>query len=261
MRAGARETAPRRLPSRLAAILAERTALDAPARRLRLAVVEEALVRHAGDGALRVLDAGCGDGLLTLALARRHPRWSILGVDARADLLRGAAARAEARGLANVAFRHADLTEPLPVGTPFDAVLAVECLSEIEEDERAVRLLAAALTPGGLLLAHVPERSWTPILPGSPRTWREQVRQGYAAEELARLLGAAGLELVELRPTYRAAAAAAQELRDRLKRSPALARALAFPVFAAAAALERRGLGGGRARALLAVARARRTPR
>ncbi|HEX6782275.1 MAG TPA: methyltransferase domain-containing protein [Solirubrobacterales bacterium] len=239
--------------SRLRAILEERLALMAPARRLRLALASREVERRFGRGAeVRVLDAGCGDGLLSLAMAKAHPAWSILGVDLRTDLLEGARKRATGRGLGNVEFVAGNLEEPLPEGD-VQAVLAVECLSEIPDDRSALRMMAEALAPGGLLVAQVPERDWRPVLPGSPGTWREQVRQGYTAAELEAALRGAGLADVAVRPTYRSLAAGAQEVRDRIKGSPLAVRLLAFPFLALAVRLERRGVTFGRPNALLAV--------
>lgn len=235
------------------AILEERLALMAPARRLRLALAEgEVVRRRAGDGELRVLDAGCGDGLLSLAMAKRHPRWSLAGIDLREDMLQGARKRAAARGLANVRFVAGDLEQPLPERDR-DVVLAVECLSEIPDDRRALRMMRDALAPGGLIVVQVPERDWRPVLPGSPGTWREQVRQGYTAEQLEAALRESGFEDVQVRPAYRSLAAAAQEIRDRIKDRGLLVRLLAFPFLAAAVRLERLGLSWGRPNALLAA--------
>lgn len=235
------------------AILEERLALMAPSRRLRLATSERAVVqRRGGDSRLRVLDAGCGDGLLALAIAKRHQTWSLTGVDLREDLLAGARERAIARGLPNVRFVPGNLEEPLPE-SGFDVVLAVECLEEIPGDRQALRTMSDALVPGGLLVAHVPERNWKPVLPGSSATWREQVRQGYTAEDLEAALREAGLEEVEVRPTYRGLATAAQDVRDRIKDSGLLIRLLAFPLLAAAVRLERMGITFGRPNALIAV--------
>jgi SAM-dependent methyltransferase len=235
------------------AILEERLALMAPARRLRLALAEREVERRFGSGAsLRVLDAGCGDGLLTLAIAKHHREWSLLGVDLRDDLLAGARQRAAARGLSNVEFVPGDLEQPLPE-RGVDAVLAVECLSEIPDDRRALEMMAAALEPGGLLVAQVPDRDWQPVLPGSPGTWREQVRQGYSGAELEAALRAAGLEDVAVRPTYRSLAAGAQEVRDRIKDRGLVVRLLTFPFLAAAVRLERLGITFGRPNALIAV--------
>ncbi len=238
---------------KLVAILEERLVLMAPARRLRLAEVEAELADRFGAGErARVLDAGCGDGLLTLAMARRRPGWDFLGVDLRKDLLEGARSRAGARGLGNVDFRAADLERPLG-DSGFDASLAIECLSEIPDDRAALRTLVGALRPGGLFVAHVPERSWKPVLPGSSGTWREQVRQGYDADELAAALRDAGLEEVSVKPTYRSLAAGAQEVRDRIKDRSLVLRLLAFPFLVAAARLERAGITWGRPNALLAA--------
>lgn len=238
----------------LSAALEERIVFMAPARRLRLELVLEVVERYAGRRPIRVLDAGCGDGLLSLAIGRRHRSWNLVGADLRENLLSGARQRARARGLNNVRFERADLTQP-PPETGFDVVLAVECLSEIPDDERALRMLATALVPGGLLVAHVPHRAWRPILSGSAPTWRDEVRHGYSAEEIAAALVRAGLDAVEVRPTMRATAAVAQELRDRLKSARLAVRSLAFPGMVAAVRFERWGLTGGREHALLAVAR------
>lgn len=226
----------------------------APARRLRLALADQVLSDHAAERPIRVLDAGCGDGLLTLAMGKRHPGWTLLGVDLRDDLLEGARRRARGRGLQNVSFRAGDLTEPMP-GSEFDAVVALECLSEIPDDEQALRMMADALAPGGLLVLQVPERDWAPVLRGSATTWREQVRQGYRGSEIEAALRGMGLEAIEVRATYRNTAALAQEIRDRIKDSSLVVRLAAFPALAAAVRLERCGITGGRPKALLAVAR------
>jgi len=239
----------------LRAILEERLALMAPARRLRLALAErEVAARLGGDSRLRLLDAGCGDGLLSLAMAKRHPAWALTGVDLREDLLDGARKRAAARELPNARFLRGNLEEPLPERDR-DAVTAVECLSEIPDDRQALRMMLEALRPGGLLVVQVPERDWQPVLPGSPGTWREQVRQGYTAEQLEALLREVGFIEIEVRSTYRSLAAAAQEIRDRIKDSSLLVRLLAFPFLAAAVRLERAGLTWGRGNALLASAK------
>ncbi|HVD86872.1 MAG TPA: class I SAM-dependent methyltransferase [Solirubrobacterales bacterium] len=241
------------LAATLKAILEERLALMAPSRRLRLALADEVLSAHARGRPMRLLDAGCGDGLLSLSLAKRHPEWAIVGVDRREDLLVGARARAQGRSLGNVRFEAADLTEPLPA-SGFDAVVALECLHEIPDDEAALASMAGALGPGGLLALQVPDRDWKPVLPGSSGIWREQVRHGYGEEELAAALRRVDLQPREMRPTYRSLAAGAQEVRDRIKAAPLPLRLAAFPFLAGAVWLERWGLTWGRPSAILALA-------
>jgi trans-aconitate methyltransferase len=239
---------------KLRAILEERLALMAPSRRLRLALADEVLSGEAAGGPLRVLDAGCGDGLLSLSIAARHPDWTVLGLDRREDLLAGARSRAAARSLSNIRFEPADLTEPLPA-SGFDAVVALECLHEIPDDRAALAGIAGALGPDGLLALQVPDRDWVPVLPGSTGIWREEVRHGYGREEIADAVRDAGLDPVELRPTYRSLAAAAQEIRDRIKAAPLPIRLIAFPFLAAAVRLERLGLTWGKPSAILVLAR------
>jgi trans-aconitate methyltransferase len=239
---------------RISAILEERLALMAPSRRLRLALADGVLIAAAAGRPIRLLDAGCGDGLLSLSLAKRHPDWEVIGVDRRDDLLDGARTRASARSLANVRFEAGDLTAPMPV-SGVDAVVALECLHEIPDDEAALASMAGALAPGGLLVLQVPDRDWAPVLPGSDGRWREEVRHGYSADEIAAAVRRAGLEPIELRPTYRSLAAGAQEIRDRIKGTALLVRLAAFPFLAAAVRLERLGLTWGKASAVLVLAR------
>jgi ubiquinone/menaquinone biosynthesis C-methylase UbiE len=239
---------------KLRAILEERLALMAPARRLRLKAADRALSRWAGERPIRLLDAGCGDGLMSLALAKRHPKWTIVGVDIRDDLLGGARKRAQARGLDNVSFEIGDLLEPLPLSR-FDACSALECLSEIPDDEAALRTMWGALRPGGVVVAQVPDRDWKPVMPGSATTWREQVRQGYDGEGLTRVLRQAGFDSVTLESTYRSLAESAQEIRDRIKGSGLAVRLIAFPPLAGAVVLEHHGITWGRPNAIFAMAR------
>jgi len=236
------------------AILEERLALMAPARRLRLREADQFLGDYGGERPLRLLDAGCGDGLTTMALAKRHPQWALLGVDLQDQLLAGARSRAAGRGLGNVEFEAADLLQPLPFDG-FEAVIALECLSEIPDDEAALRVLFGAAAPGAPVAVQVPDRDWRPVLPGSATTWREQVRQGYAREEIEALLTKVGFTDVETHGTYRSLAAAAQEIRDRIKDRSVWLRLAAFPFLAAAVALERRGLTWGRPNAIFASGR------
>jgi SAM-dependent methyltransferase len=231
----------------------ERLALNAPSRRLRMALAERAIAAHAGGRPVRVLDAGCGDGLISLALAERHPDWRLLGVDLREGFLEGARERARNRGLANAEFRAADLTRPLPV-EGFDAAMALECLNEIPDDRAALAAMAGALAPGGLFAVQAPDQGWRPVLKGSDPTWREEVRHGYSATGLTAALFESGLERIEVEPTYRTTAALAQELRDRIKDGPLALRAAAFPALVGAVRMERWGLTGGRASAYFAVA-------
>jgi ubiquinone/menaquinone biosynthesis C-methylase UbiE len=234
--------------------LERQTRLMPPARRLRFELVLE-LVDGIGVGRpLRVLDAGAGQGLLALTLARRHGDWRIVAADADNEMLDQGRALKASEGLENLDFVAADLTRDLG-SEEFDLVLAIECLSEIPDDDAALGAMARALRPGGCLIAHVPQRDWTPVLPGSPRTWRHEVRHGYAAEELVVKLKRAGLAQPAITPTAHSLVWLAQEIADRIKDKSLRVRVAALPLTAGAVRLERWGLTWGPSRAWLAEAR------
>lgn len=226
-------------------------ALMAPSRKLRLALVLDALVSltETSPGPVRILDAGSGDGLLAMSIARRHPEWKLTGWDLREDLLAGARQRAAGRKLSNVVFERVDLEAPLPDAV-FDVILAIECLTEIPGDRRALEQLVHRLAPGGWLLAHVPERDWRPILPGSSPIWRHEVRHGYTEPDMRKIFEQLNLVDVEVAPTFRGTATLAQEVRDRIKGGPLPIRMLLFPLMVTAVGLERAGLTWGPSRAL-----------
>ena len=105
----------------------------------------------------RVLDYGCGHGLLSLYLAARSPARRVTGVDLDPRKLR-AARRAAAR--ADVTFAQAE-SGTVPPG-PWDAIVVVDVLYllSLDEQERLLHTQARTLAPGGRLvvkeLAHHP---------------------------------------------------------------------------------------------------------
>jgi SAM-dependent methyltransferase len=246
----------RRVRTRLRAV-AERWARDLPpARRLRFALAMRALEGFARGGPLTILDAGCGEGLMAAALARRHPDWRIVAADLDGEGLRRARTLLQTSDVRNVHLVQLDLTRPL-ARTCYDAVLALECLVEIPDDDAALRQMVQALRSGGLLLSHVPERSWRPVLPGSPRTWRHEVRHGYLELEVKEKLEHAGAEVTGVVRTTRGTVAVAQEIRDRCKGRSLKVQAALYPLMLGAVRLERWGATWGPARAMLVEARRR----
>jgi trans-aconitate 2-methyltransferase len=95
-----------------------------------------------------VLDAGCGPGEITEALADRLPRGRAIAVDASPRM--AAAARARLGDRADV--RVADLLE-LSLEAPVDAVLSSATFHWIADHDRLFARLRGALRPGGQLVA------------------------------------------------------------------------------------------------------------
>jgi SAM-dependent methyltransferase len=233
-------------------------ARDVPAaRRLRFALAVDAVERFSARRPLEarplsVLDAGGGDGLLAEALARRHPDWPIVAGDLDSHRLEMGRRRLEL-DVENVELVRLDLTQDLGEAA-YDVVLAIECLEEIADDDAALGAMARALRPGGLLVVHVPERDWRPLLSGSESTWRHEVRHGYSAGQLAVKLDTAGLKVRTVRLVSHVLVRFAQEARDRNRHRGLRFHLILYPVAVAAVALERQGVRLGSGRALYAEA-------
>jgi len=100
---------------------------------------------------MRVLDAGCGPGRLTIPLARAvGPAGEVVALDGQSAMLAKLDDRLEAEGITNVRPLRAGLGEGALEG-PFERVLLAMVLGEVRDREAAVREVYAALGPGGIL--------------------------------------------------------------------------------------------------------------
>ena len=96
------------------------------------------------------VDAGCGTGRVTEMLLERLPRGSVLAVDASRTMVE--AARERFAGDDRVRVEQADLLE-FGVGEPVDLVLSTATFHWIGDHEGLFGRIAAALKPGGRLVA------------------------------------------------------------------------------------------------------------
>lgn len=102
---------------------------------------------------MRVLDAGCGTGRVSIPVARAvGPAGEVTAIDVQEEMLREVEKRAADAGLANIRLLRMHLgTDRLETGT-FDRAVMVTVLGEIPDRERALSDLYRALKPGGILL-------------------------------------------------------------------------------------------------------------
>ena len=117
------------------------------------------IARFIPAAAERILDVGCADGTVTLALAGMFRRRRFLGIDLDAGFVQRAAAAAAERGTDNAAFENLYLRQLLARPERYDAVLFVSVLHEFfsygEGISSVLKALADAhelLRPGGELV-------------------------------------------------------------------------------------------------------------
>jgi len=99
---------------------------------------------------LRMLDIGCGGGILSEPLARLGA--AMVGVDPAAENVAVARAHAEEEGVA-VDYRASTAEELAEAGETFDVVLAMEVVEHVADVEAFVSTCASMVRPGGLFVA------------------------------------------------------------------------------------------------------------
>lgn len=143
---------------------------------------------------LRILDAGCGGGLLTEPIARLGA--DVVGVDATPETIKAAKAHAERQGLA-VDYRCTTVEALAAEEERFDAVLAMEVVEHVADLHGFVAACGAVLRPGGacavstinrtaksFLLAKVGAEYILGWLPRGTHDWRRFVRPSEVAEAM-----------------------------------------------------------------------------
>lgn len=116
-------------------------------------VGREALIRRLRLApGMRVLDAGCGPGRLTIPIARTvGPDGEVVALDGQRAMLEKLERRIASEGLENVRTVCAGLGEGKLEEGGFDRVILAMVLGEVRDRAGAARELHAALVPGGIL--------------------------------------------------------------------------------------------------------------
>jgi 2-polyprenyl-6-hydroxyphenyl methylase/3-demethylubiquinone-9 3-methyltransferase len=106
---------------------------------------------------LRILDVGCGGGLLAEPLAQLGAH--VVGVDAAPGNIAAARSHAASHG-AVVDYRLGEPTEVLSPDERFDVVLALEVVEHVSDMPAFVASAANCLDAGGMLFASTINRTW-----------------------------------------------------------------------------------------------------
>lgn len=100
---------------------------------------------------MRLLDAGCGPGSITLGLAEAVAPGTVVGIDLNPDAIAAARRLAAQRGIANARFEVADIHAMPFAAASFDAVFAHAVLQHVPDATRTLRHLRHVLVAGGLI--------------------------------------------------------------------------------------------------------------
>jgi ubiquinone/menaquinone biosynthesis C-methylase UbiE len=119
---------------------------------------------------MRVLDAGCGPGRVTIPVARHvGPQGQVVALDVQVKMLERLAEKIASTGLTNIRTLRGALGQGLLPEEAFDRALMVTVLGEIPDRGAALKEIYRALKPGGLL-------SVTEVLPDPHYQTRRTVR-------------------------------------------------------------------------------------
>ncbi len=118
-------------------------------REKNLRYIEEALCGVPEDFSGRLLEVPVGTGVLTMPVYRDLPRADIVCLDYSADMMAAARKKAEAAGIANIAFRQGDVGAlPFRDGS-FDIVLSLNGFHAFPDKAAAYSETFRVLRPGG----------------------------------------------------------------------------------------------------------------
>lgn len=105
--------------------------------------------RTGGVQGKRILDVGCGGGILSESMARRGAQ-HVTGIDLAVKPLRVAQLHALEQGVKNITYRNV-AAEALAADVPgtFDLITCMEMLEHVPDPASVVNAVAALATPGG----------------------------------------------------------------------------------------------------------------
>jgi 2-polyprenyl-6-hydroxyphenyl methylase/3-demethylubiquinone-9 3-methyltransferase len=99
---------------------------------------------------LRMLDIGCGGGILSEPLARLGAR--MVGADPSEENIAAASAHSQASGIA-IDYRATTAEDLAEAGERFDVVLAMEVVEHVADVGSFVKTCGAMVKPGGVMIA------------------------------------------------------------------------------------------------------------
>lgn len=207
---------------------------------------------HVPANASRIVDVGCGAGMLLGALHRAHPSTELVGIEIdKASSQIAAAAHPYAKILNEDAMAAAQSQ-----AGQFDCAITIDVLEHISDEDvaRFAQSLRLLLRPGGTLIVHVPGIDQRRHFKNFEH-WghHDHEREGFSRDGLSALLSSNGFNVTNIIGTFGYLASLAWELNMMAAAKPI--QAAAFPVLMGLTVLGER-LPSARYNGLLCVATA-----
>jgi 2-polyprenyl-6-hydroxyphenyl methylase/3-demethylubiquinone-9 3-methyltransferase len=170
---------------------------------LRVSYIRDAIAKHGTFDGARILDIGCGGGILCEPLARMGAQMT--GIDPAPGNIDIARAHALPQGL-SIDYRAATAETLVAEGASFDVVLAMEVIEHVPDQAAFVATVCALVRPGGLLVMSTLNRTLKSFalaiigaeyvlrwLPKGTHKWERFV----TPEELARFMRRSGMRVID----------------------------------------------------------------
>ncbi|MDD5073732.1 MAG: class I SAM-dependent methyltransferase [Candidatus Shapirobacteria bacterium] len=149
----------------------------------------------------KILDAGCGEGNVSLILAKNHHR--VWGIDLSKKAIALAEKRAKKLNLEKHATFYIGNLEKLTINKKFDVIFCIEVLEHVRNDEKVIKNLFSHLKSGGLILITVPSKSAPLYKLKSVKKYDTKIGhlRRYCQKELIEKLKKAGFKQITLKKT------------------------------------------------------------
>lgn len=150
----------------------------------------------------KILDAGCGIGIYTLALGRIFEKAKVTGGDIDKRKIQSCKSLSNELGIKNVEFEYLNITKTNDK-EKYDLIVCIDVLEHIHDYELVLRNFSKLLKSDGYLYIHVPQPNQKRLF-SSLKNWHHEdhAHEGIAKNVLESALKKLGFKIIESKETF-----------------------------------------------------------